>query len=129
MFVTAVTGNYASYVSYHHTHATTSSGEAQAWYYDIDKVGGHTLWLAPLRRVGVILDRFPTLCITHDGVLNGHDRGHGPHLLAVHGGIWLSGMTTSQEEREVMLPRAQQRLRRMLSLCIGRANTGAGALP
>ena len=40
MFVTAVTGNYASYVSYQHTHAgdAASSGEAQAWYYDIDKV-------------------------------------------------------------------------------------------
>ena len=47
MFVTAVTGNYASYVSYHHTHATASSGEAQAWYYDIDKVGG---WAYPVAR-------------------------------------------------------------------------------
>ena len=38
VFVTAVTGNYASYVSYHHKHATSEGGEAQAWYYDIDKV-------------------------------------------------------------------------------------------
>jgi succinate-acetate transporter protein len=38
VFVTAVTGNYASYVSYHHKHAAAESGEAQAWYYDIDKV-------------------------------------------------------------------------------------------
>ncbi|KAK9908355.1 hypothetical protein WJX75_006546 [Coccomyxa subellipsoidea] len=39
VFVTAVTGNYASYVSYHHKHAAATGSETQAWYYDIDKVG------------------------------------------------------------------------------------------
>ena len=38
MFVTAVTGNYASYVSYHRAHASAGGSEEQAWYYDIDKV-------------------------------------------------------------------------------------------
>lgn len=38
VFVTAVTGNYASYVSYHHKHAAATGSETQAWYYDIDKV-------------------------------------------------------------------------------------------
>ena len=38
VFVTAVTGNYASYVSYNHKHAAATGSETQAWYYDIDKV-------------------------------------------------------------------------------------------
>ena len=38
VFVTAVTGNYASYVSYHRAHAGAGGSEEQAWYYDIDKV-------------------------------------------------------------------------------------------
>ncbi len=38
VFVTAVTGNYASYVSYKHKHASATGSETQAWYYDIDKV-------------------------------------------------------------------------------------------
>jgi hypothetical protein len=38
VFVTAVTGNYASYVSYRHDHSTSTGGDTQAWYYDIDKV-------------------------------------------------------------------------------------------
>ena len=36
VFVTAVTGNYASYVS-HNRHQTKTGSETQAWYYDIDK--------------------------------------------------------------------------------------------
>ena len=36
VFVTAVTGNYASYVS-HNRHEATTGSETQAWYYDIDK--------------------------------------------------------------------------------------------
>ncbi|CAK0784356.1 hypothetical protein CVIRNUC_007560 [Coccomyxa viridis] len=38
VFVTAVTGNYASYVSHNRAQGKTGS-ETQAWYYDIDKVG------------------------------------------------------------------------------------------
>lgn len=49
VFVTAVTGNYASYVSYHHKHASSTGSETQAWYYDIDKVmlSSPCLFLAP----------------------------------------------------------------------------------
>ena len=36
VFVPAVTGNYASYVS-HNRHQTKTGSETQAWYYDIDK--------------------------------------------------------------------------------------------
>lgn len=39
VFLSAVAGNYASYVSYRRTHAQAPSGsDAPAWYYDIDKV-------------------------------------------------------------------------------------------
>ena len=39
VFLSAVAGNYASYVSYRRTHAQAPSGsDVPAWYYDIDKV-------------------------------------------------------------------------------------------
>ena len=38
MFLSAVAGNYASYVSYRRTHAHLPIGsDIPAWYYDIDK--------------------------------------------------------------------------------------------
>lgn len=38
MFLSAVAGNYASYVSYRRTHAAAPAGiDVPAWYYDIDK--------------------------------------------------------------------------------------------
>ena len=36
IFVSAVTGNYASYVSYNHSH-TASTEAVDSWYYDINK--------------------------------------------------------------------------------------------
>ncbi|KAK9828091.1 hypothetical protein WJX81_002457 [Elliptochloris bilobata] len=40
VFLSAVAGNYASYVSYRRTHSRAPSGtDVPAWYYDIDKVG------------------------------------------------------------------------------------------
>ena len=38
IFVSAVTGNYASSLSYRHTHAAAASSDEKVWYYDIDKV-------------------------------------------------------------------------------------------
>lgn len=38
VFVTAVTGNYANYVSYRKSHPSTDA-TAGAWYYDVNKVG------------------------------------------------------------------------------------------
>ena len=38
VFVTAVTGNYANYVSYCKSHPSTDV-TAGAWYYDVNKVG------------------------------------------------------------------------------------------
>lgn len=46
MFVTAVTGNYASYVSHNRAQGKTGS-ETQAWYYDIDKVSNRGCCAAP----------------------------------------------------------------------------------
>jgi len=38
VFLSAVAGNYASYVSYRRTHAAAASGsDVPAWYYDVDK--------------------------------------------------------------------------------------------
>ena len=38
VFLSAVAGNYASYVSYRRTHAQAASGsDVPAWYYDVDK--------------------------------------------------------------------------------------------
>lgn len=37
VFVSAVTGNYASYLSYRHKHAGAGAAQ-QVWYYDINKV-------------------------------------------------------------------------------------------
>jgi hypothetical protein len=37
VFVSAVTGNYASYLSYRHKHAGADASQ-QVWYYDINKV-------------------------------------------------------------------------------------------
>lgn len=61
VFVTAVTGNYASYVSYHHK-ASLPEGDTQAWYYDIDKVGTYpsTVQVSALFLVAPILP----LCAT-----------------------------------------------------------------
>ncbi len=38
IFVSAVTGNYASYLSYNAKHAATPGGGDAVWYYDINKV-------------------------------------------------------------------------------------------
>lgn len=37
IFVSAVTGNYASYISYKHSHSGSQTA-IDSWYYDIDKV-------------------------------------------------------------------------------------------
>ena len=42
VFLSAVAGNYASYVSYRHSHKSTAGSEIPAWYYDIDKVRAST---------------------------------------------------------------------------------------
>lgn len=40
IFVSAVTGNYASYLSYRRNHSGEAAGQ-QVWYYDINKVWAH----------------------------------------------------------------------------------------
>ena len=37
VFVSAVTGNYASYISYKHNHSGGTTA-MDSWYYDVDKV-------------------------------------------------------------------------------------------
>ena len=37
VFVSAVTGNYANYVSYKRQHSSEATGPLTSWYYDVDK--------------------------------------------------------------------------------------------
>ena len=37
VFVSAVTGNYASYISYKHSHSGSQTA-VDSWYYNVDKV-------------------------------------------------------------------------------------------
>jgi hypothetical protein len=50
VFLSAVAGNYASYVSYRRTHAAAASGsDVPAWYYDVDKARARGRRPAPAR--------------------------------------------------------------------------------